>query len=156
MRKQILAGAAALALATGMTTSAMAFSHNGGRVGSVGVHSGTFRAAGPATTFRNGGPTAMRSYGAVQGHRFVGVRGYNGFRHGGWGGRRFGGGYGGWGGGYPYYDTYAADIGLGVVGLGIGLADVATGYCDPYAYGWGWGAGNCGYGYGTPIDAWSY
>src|SRR5579859_1171799 len=99
MRKQILAGATALLLATGMTTSAMAFSH-GGRVG------------GNVGSVRTGGPTALHSYGGVQGNRFAGVRGFNGVRHGTWGGRRFvGGGWGGYGWGYPY-DAYAADVGV--------------------------------------------
>jgi len=144
MKKQLLAGAAALVIAAGMTTSAMAFSQ-GGR-----GHAGSFRA---------GGMGSVHSYGAVQGNRFAGtrsfggnrfagVRGFNSFRDRGFRGQRFVGG--GWG--YPY-DAYAADVGL--VGLGIGLAGVATGYCDPYSYGWGYG-GYCGYGYGTPIDAWSW
>jgi hypothetical protein len=142
MRKQVLAGVTALALAAGTTTSAMAFSHGGGHAGGWGGHVGAVHSFGGTHTFA--------------GNRFAGVRGFNSFRHGGWGGRRFvgGWGYGGWG--YPY-DAYAADV--GIIGLGIGLADVATGYCDPYAYGWGWGAGYCGYGYygyGTPIDAWSW
>ena len=59
MRKQLLAGAAALALAMAMTTSAMAFSQSG-------FHS----------------------------DRFEGVRGFSGWRDGGWGSRRFIGGYG--------------------------------------------------------------
>jgi hypothetical protein len=53
----------ALALATAMTTSAMAFSHSG-------IHS----------------------------DRFEGVRGFGGWRDGGWGSRRFVGGYG------PHHD----------------------------------------------------
>ena len=59
MRKQLLAGATALALAMAMTTSAMAFSQSG-------FHS----------------------------DRFEGLRGFSGWRDGGWGSRRFGGGYG--------------------------------------------------------------
>jgi hypothetical protein len=59
MRKQLLAGAAALALGMAMTTSAMAFSQSG-------FHS----------------------------DRFEGLRGFSGWRDGGWGSRRFGGGYG--------------------------------------------------------------
>jgi hypothetical protein len=171
MKTQILAGATALVLAAGMTSSAMAFNHGG-------------RGGGNTGSFRTGSVGAMHSYGAMQGPRmgavrsfgtsgyagtrsfgatpyagnrtfgstrYAGVRGYNGWRH----GRRFVGGWGGYGGwDYPYYDTYAADVGLGVVGLGVGLAEVATGYCDPYAYGWGWGAGYCGPGYA--VDAWSW
>jgi len=136
MKRQILAGATALVLASGMTTSAMAFSHGGGHVGSI--HAG---AIGP-----------MHSFG---GSRFAGVRGYSGWRHGGWGGRRFVGGYGGgWGyGGWGYpYDAYAADV--GVVGLGLGLAAAATGYGYGYC-GPTYGPTYYGY-YGTPINAWSW
>ena len=139
MRQQILAGAIALAVATGMSTSAMAFGHGGhagSHVGMGAVHSG-FAA-----------------------NRMAGVRGYTAMRNGGWHGRRFVGGfgYGGWG--YPY-DAYAADV--GIVGLGLGLAEAATGYCGPYNYNYGtcggpgyYAYGPTYYGYGTPIDAWSW
>jgi len=90
------------------------------------------------------------SYAMMHGGSFA--RG--GWNHGwnrGWAGRRFGwggvgggwGGVGGWGGyggwGYPYYDD--SFIGLGLVGLGVGLA---TGYpyCSPY-YGY-YDYGYCG------------
>lgn len=139
MRKQILAGVMALALATGMTTSAMAFDHGGGSFHGGGFHGGGFR-----------GGAIHSGVGGFHTNRFAGIRSFGGGWHpGGWRGRRFvggGWGYGGWG--YPY-DAYAADIGL--LGLGLGLAEVATGYCDPY-YGYGY----CGPAYyGTPI-AWSW
>jgi hypothetical protein len=93
MRKQLLAGVMALALATGMTTSAMAF-HGAGS----GVH------------------------GAMRGGTFAGVRGFSSFRHGALGPRRFAGGrsYGGRGyGPYAYDDSFA----LGPLALGAGLAN---------------------------------
>jgi hypothetical protein len=76
----------------------------------------------------------------MNGGRFAGIRGFNGHRHGGWGGRRFVGGYGYGGyGDYGYDDDYYG--GLGIVGLGIGLATGAA-YCSPYDdYGY------CGNGY---------
>lgn len=138
MKRQIFAGAMALALATGMTSSAMAFSR-GGHVGGFGGHVGGMHA----------GIGAFHS-GSFAANRMAGVRGYSAMRHGGWGGRHFVGGYGY--GGYPY-DAYAA--GIGVVGLGLGLAEAATGYYDPYVYDYGY-AGPVYYGYGAPIDAWSY
>lgn len=146
MRRQFITGAMALALAGGMSTSAMAFGHGGGGMHGGGMHGG----------FSHGGFGGVHAGmagvhgGAFSGPRFAGVRGYSSWRHGGWGGRRVVGGYGGWG--YPY-DANAGDIGL--VGLGLGLAGVATGYCGPYDYDYGYcGAGYSGYG--TPIDAWSW
>jgi hypothetical protein len=65
MRRQLLGSVTAFALAMGMTTSAMAFEHDGD------AYSGGFR-----------------------GGRFEGVRGFSGWRHGGdWVGRRAVGGY---------------------------------------------------------------
>lgn len=142
MKRQILAGAMALALATGMTSSAMAFGHGGhaggfgGHIGMGGVHAGM---------------GAM--HGGFAANRMAGVRGYSAMRHGGWGGRRFVGGYGYGGWGYPY-DAYAADV--GIVGLGLGLAEAATGYCGPYDYNYGYCGAPGYYAYGTPIDAWSW
>jgi hypothetical protein len=78
MRKQLLAGAMAVALAAGMTTSAMAFDR-----GDAGGYHGS-------------------SFVARNGSRFAGVRGFSGYRHG-WSGQRFVGGHGGWGYG-PSYD----------------------------------------------------
>lgn len=138
MRQKILAGATVLALATGMTSSAMAFGR-GGHAGSFGGHVGM------------GGVHAGAIHSGFAANRMAGVRGYSAMRHGGWGGRRFIGGYGGWG--YPY-DAYAADV--GVVGLGLGLAEAATGYCGPYDYNYGYCGGPAYYGYDTPIDAWSW
>jgi hypothetical protein len=66
MRKQILAGATALVLATGMTTSAVAFDH-GGRSSHAG-----------------------RSHSGFGGSRFAGVRGFSEWRQ---GGRSYGGTY---------------------------------------------------------------
>jgi hypothetical protein len=80
MRKQFLAGAMALALATGMTTSAIAFD----RGGAGGLQEGGFHRGG------------------YHGSRFAGVRGFSGYRHG-RSGRRFVGGHGGWDYG-PSYD----------------------------------------------------
>jgi hypothetical protein len=135
MKRQILAGAMVLALATGMTTSAMAFGHGGGgHVGGFGGHAGGFGA-------HVGGMGGMHSFG---GSRFAEVRGYGAWGHGGWGGRRFVGGYGYGGSGYPYYDTYAGDL------VGLGLAGVATGYCGPYDYDYGY----CGQGFVPPVAAW--
>jgi len=77
MRKQLLAGAMAVALAAGMTTGAMAFDRGG---------DGSFAA-------RNAS-------------RFNGIRGFSGYRHG-WSGQRFVGGDGGWGNGPTYYEGVA-------------------------------------------------
>jgi hypothetical protein len=127
MRKQLLAGAMAVALATGMTTSAMAFGHGSGGRGGGGFHSGGYGG------LHSGG--FRSSYGAMRGGNFAGVRGFSGYRHGAWGGRRFinGNGYGGYG---PYYDDSGIDVGLGLLGLGVGLATGGydNGYCSPYAY----------------------
>jgi hypothetical protein len=132
MKRQIFAGALALALATGMTTSAMAFGHGGGHgfAGHVGgMHAGIGAFHG----------------GSFAANRMTGVRGYSAMRHGGWGGRRFVGGYGGYGYGgwdYPYDNAYAADV--GIVGLGLGLAGLASGYCGPYDYSYSYSYGYCG------------
>jgi hypothetical protein len=131
MRKQLLAGAMAIALATAMTTSAMAFGHGG-----VGHGGGSFR-SGAIGGYHGGG--FRSSYGAMRGSTFDGVRGFSGYRHGTWGSRRFiggygYGGYGGWGYDPGYYD---AGIGLGLLGLGVGLATgygYDYGYCSPYEY----------------------
>ena len=68
MRKQIVAGTIALALATGITTGAMAFDHAGGLHTGIGaIHGGSFAA-----------------------NRMAGVRGYSAWRNGGWGSQRAG------------------------------------------------------------------
>jgi hypothetical protein len=85
MRKQLLAGAMAVALATGMTSSAKAFDR-GGAGGFGGYHGGSFA--------------------ATNGSRFAGVRGITGWRHGGWGSRRFVGGHGAMGYGPSYGGAY--------------------------------------------------
>jgi len=77
MTKQLLAGAMAVALAAGMTTSAMAFDRGGD--GSVAARNGS---------------------------RFAGVRGFSGYRHG-WSGRRFVGDHGGRDYGPTYYEGVA-------------------------------------------------
>lgn len=129
MRKQLLAGAMAVALATGMTTSAMAFDRGGGGFHGGGFHSGFAGSRG--------------SFAAMHGGNFAGVRGFSGYRHGAWGSRRFvGGGYGGYGYG-PYYDDVGVDVGLGLLGLGVGLATAGYGYCSPYVYDYGY----CGSGF---------
>ena len=115
MRKPILAGAKALALAAGMTTSAMAFGHGG-------------------ASFHGGGFRSSAIHGGFHTNRFDGIRSFGGARGGYVRGHGGGGRYGyGWG--YPY-DAYAAD--LGVVGLGLGLAGAASGYgyCEPYDSGY--------------------
>src|SRR5271169_1452712 len=120
MRKQVLAGAMAVVLAMGMTTSAMAFGHGGGHGG--GFHGGFAGSRG--------------SFAAMRGGNFAGVRGFSGWRHGAWGSRRAVGGYGG---GYgPYYDDGGIDVGLGLLGLGVGLANGGYGYCSPYDYNYGY------------------
>ena len=86
MSQQLFAYATVLALAAGMTTSAIALDYDGG------VHSG----------------------------RFEGVRGFNGWRHGDWDGRRFRGGYG-----RHYEDEY----GRGRSGLGAGTYCPALSRC---------------------------
>ena len=107
MKKELLAVAMVVALATGMTTSAMASGHGGRFHGSDVFH---------------GGPGGFRSgHAAMHGGAFTGPG-----RH----GRRFAGGYGGWG--YdPYYDGYYG--GLGLPGLGVGLAG-GYDYCSPNGY----------------------
>jgi len=90
MRKQLLAGAMVVALATGMTTSAMAFD----RGGAGGFHGGGFGGY-------HGGSFAARN-----GSRFAGVRGFSGYRHG-WSGRRFVGDHGGRDYGPTYYEGVA-------------------------------------------------
>jgi hypothetical protein len=97
MRKQFLAGTTALALAIGMTTSAMAFEDGGGlHAGIGGSHSG------------------------FHSRRFEGVRGFSGWRRGDWGSRQFDGGYGGRGYGGPYYHGHPTD--LGPLGFSFGPA----------------------------------
>jgi hypothetical protein len=76
MRRQLLGSAMAFALAMGTTTGAIAFEH-GGDIYGGGFHSG----------------------------RFEGVRGFSGWRHGDWGGRRSVGGY------RSPYDSYGAGLG---------------------------------------------
>ncbi len=80
MRKQILAGAALLALTAGATTGAMASGHNGDRSGS---HAGRVHA----------GPT--HNVGTRRASRYAGVRDFENARH---GGRASGNSYGdaGW------------------------------------------------------------
>jgi hypothetical protein len=83
------------------------------------------------------------SMGAMHGGNFAGMRGFGGRGfHGGWGGRRFVGGYGygGYGYGPSYDDGYYG--GLGLVGMGLGLAGLG-GYCSPYADDYGY----CGSSY---------
>jgi hypothetical protein len=161
MKKQLLAGAMAVALATGMTTSAMAFRGGGG------FHGGSFGGfhAGTVGGFRAGSVGGFRSsFAAMPANRFAGVRGFNtavrpglGWNRG-WAGRRFVGGGWGWGGrrfvrsrfvggfGGPFFDN-GFDVGLGLVGFGLGVATLGYPYCSPYDYGWGWGWGSpyCGY-----------
>lgn len=88
MRKTLLAGAMAAALATGMTTSATAFDRDRADgfqdAGFGGYHDGSFAA-------RNGG-------------RFAGIRGFSGYRHR-WSGQRFGS-HGDWGYGPGYGSHY--------------------------------------------------
>ena len=69
MRKRILAGAAMLAVAAGVVTSAMASDHKTGRGGSHvrRVHVG-----------------GMHSFEARRGSRFAGVRGFESSRHDDW------------------------------------------------------------------------
>jgi hypothetical protein len=86
MRKQLLAGAMVVALATGMTTSATAFDR--GRAG--GIHDGGFHRGG------------------YHGHgRYAGIRGVGHGRHHGWSGPRLVGGHGGWDYGPTYYEGVA-------------------------------------------------
>jgi hypothetical protein len=172
MKKQLLASAMAVALATGMTTSAMAFGHGGGFHGGGfhgggfgGFHTGSFGGfhAGSVGGFR-GGALGTRSVGgfrnsfaAMPAARFSGVRGFNtAVRPGGWGvnhgwaGRRFvrgGWGWGGWG-----WDP-GVDVGLGLLGFGLGVAALATPYCSPYDYGY-WDYGYCGYPAYSTYVAW--
>jgi hypothetical protein len=91
MRKQLLAGAMVVALATGMTTSAMAFD----RGGAGGFHDGGFHRGG----FHRGG---------FHGHgRHAGIRGFGHGRHPGWSGPRVVGGHGGWDYGPSHYEGVA-------------------------------------------------
>jgi hypothetical protein len=101
MRKQLLAGAMAVALATMMTTSAMASNHGSGGRGS---HGGGFHASGSG--FRGS---------------HAGIHGAHGRR-----GGRYVRGYGGYGdsGRGPNF------IGLGISGVGIGL-DTGEYGCSP-------------------------
>ena len=86
MRKQILGGAAVLALAAIVTTSAMASDHKDSRSGVKHVHS-----------------SAIYSFRAQHGSRFAGVRGFEGARH------------GAWDGGNPYNHSGFIDLGpLGI------------------------------------------
>lgn len=183
MKKQLFAGAMTLALATGMTTSAMAFGHGGGfhSGGFGGFHSGGFGGfhAGTVGGFHAGalGTRSVggfrNSFAAMPAARFSGVRGFNtavrpggwGVNHGwagrrfvgggwgwnrGWGGRRFvrgGWGWGGWG-----WDP-GVDVGLGLLGFGLGVAALATPYCSPYDYGY-WDYGYCGYPAYSTYVAW--
>jgi hypothetical protein len=160
MKKQMIAGAIALMLGAGMTTSAMAFGHGGGG-GHFGGGGGHFGGGHFGGGHFGGGHFGGGHIGGFGGHaagfggmhggfgggRLAGVRGYDGGWHHGWGGRRLGYGYGGYGYG-GYYDSYAADVGL--FGLGLGLAEAATGTCDPYA------GYDCGYGYGAPVVTWGW
>jgi hypothetical protein len=118
MKKTLLAVAAAIALATGMTTSAMAFGHGGG----AGFHGGGMGG------FRGGRFSGLRGfrggYAAMHGGTFAGPGWHDGRRFvGGYGYGRYGGGYG------PYDHGYYG--GLGLLGLGVGLA-AGDGYCSPY------------------------
>jgi hypothetical protein len=88
MRK-IFACATVLALAMGMTGSAMAFDHGRGL-------------DGHAEGFRAGNAQGMRSFGATHGGRFAGVRGFSDWRS-----RRLGSTYGGHG----YDSGYGAGLG---------------------------------------------
>jgi len=92
MRKQLLAGAMAVALAAGMTTSAMAFD----RGGAGGFHDGGFHRGG----FHGHSRDFHAGYSGFRG-KYAGIRG-GGLGHGwhhGWSGRDHGGrGYG------PSYD----------------------------------------------------
>lgn len=78
MKKQILATATALALATGLTTNALAFDHKAGRNGShvSHLHAG-----------------AMHNARARHGNRYAGVRGFESSGPGGWEGDRPHGGF---------------------------------------------------------------
>jgi hypothetical protein len=106
MRWQILAGAAALVLASGMMSGAIASDHSG--VGHVGLRG------------------KVHSSGAMHSSRYAGVRGFESRHHGGWGGRRFVGSHGDWGNGPSYRGGYYTD--LGPLGFTLGGP---IGYCDP-------------------------
>lgn len=94
MRKQLLAGAAVVALATAMTTSAMAFDRGGaGGFHDGGLHRGGFH--GHSRDF-HAGHSGFRSTYAGTRHAGFG-RGW----HHGWSGRRLVGGHGG---SSPSYD----------------------------------------------------
>ena len=95
MRKQLLAGAMAVALAAGMTTSAMAFD----RGGAGGFHDGSFHRGG-----FHGHSRVHIGYSGFRGTN-AGLRrvGFGDGRYHGWSDRRFVGGHGGWGYG-PSYD----------------------------------------------------
>jgi hypothetical protein len=98
MRKQLLAGATALALAMAMTTSAMAFDQTG-----RGLHAG-------------------RSHGGFNSSRFAGVRGFESWRHGGLDNHGFDGSHSGQG----YGDPRGGYSDLGPLGLRFG--PTTTGY----------------------------
>ena len=85
MRKQLLAGAMAVALATTMTTNAMAFDHGGGfHGGGSGFHGGSF------SSLHGGSLNGVSgSYPIMRGSTFAGVRGLSEYRaNRGWGGQR--------------------------------------------------------------------
>jgi hypothetical protein len=109
MRWQTFAGAAALVLAFGVMTSAIASDRRG--VGHVGLRGG------------------VHSSGTIHSSRFEGVRGFDSWRHGGWGSRRFVGSHGEWGNG-PYYRGSYSYTDLGPLGFTWGPPG-ALGYCDP-------------------------
>jgi hypothetical protein len=113
MKKKLLAVAASVAPATGMTTSAMAFGHGGG--GFHGGGMGGFRGGG----FHPGLRGFRGGYAPMHGGTFAGP-GW----HGGWRSRRFVGGYG-----YGGYGGYS--------GLEVGLA-TGDGYCSPYEVDYGY------------------
>jgi hypothetical protein len=114
MRKQLLAGAMAVALATMMTTGAMAFSHNGGGRGS---HGGGFHAGSSGLRGSHAG-----IHGAHGRHGWRYVRGYGGQGDGGYG---------------PYY----GGPGLTGVRIGVGAGDGCSptdktyigGFCGDFA-----------------------
>jgi hypothetical protein len=78
MKKKTLAGAAMLALAVSLTTSAVAFEHKAGRSGShvARVHAG-----------------GMRSFAARHSKRFARIRGFESAAPAGWQGGSFRGGF---------------------------------------------------------------
>lgn len=108
MRQQLLAGAMAVALATGLTTGAMASGHGdrSGFHGGRGFHDGGFHAG----------------HGGLRG-TYAGIRGGPGQ---GWNGRRVVGGYGG-----GYYE------GIAPFGHAVGFGP-GYGTCSPDDYGYGY------------------